>query len=89
MSRRVAAVVTAIGFLTTTVLAPGGQRCGTLKETDALAEAVLKGRRQPHGELLRAAQARRRARETAELEAVRQAGYRAWSIHHGQQGESS
>lgn len=28
-------------------------------------------------------------REAAQLEAVRQAGYRTWSIHHGQQGESS
>lgn len=43
------------------------------RERDAIADALL-GRR-------------RKAR--AELEAVRQAGYRAWDIHHGQQGEAS
>ena len=26
--------------------------------------------------------------EQAELEAIRQAGYRAWGVHHGQQGEA-
>jgi hypothetical protein len=47
---------------------------GTEKERDATLDALLVPRRKA-------------ARE--QIAAIRQAGYRAWDIHHGQRGEAS